>query len=225
MRSKRVVGIWSRQSGKSTSVSIYTLYMAVNNPKITIIMIAPNQRQSKELYLKVRNLAMSSELLSQIVTKSTETELWLENGARIISLPCGPDGSGVKGFTGDIVIIEEAGKFKDSIVNSVVIPMLASKKDAGQIIKIGTPLLRNHFYDSCYKTEMGYTVIRINWRTCVADGQYSQSFIDEQRRNLPDIEFKTEYEAEFIDEANMFFPLKLIEYSMEDYDMLEVLNA
>ena len=220
---KRVLAIWSRQSGKSTCVAIYTLFKAITCPGIVIIMIAPNQRQSKELYTKVRNMAMANPNISSIINKSTETELTFNTRSRIISLPCGPDGSGVKGFTGDIVIIEEAGKFKDSIVNSVVIPMLASKKDEGQIIKIGTPLTRNHFYDSCYKTEMGYNVIKISWKECVNAGQYSQSFIDEQKRNLTDIEFKTEYEAEFVDEASMFFPMELLENSMEEYNLFDIL--
>ncbi len=219
---KRISARWCRQSGKSTNVSIYTNFKMLTHPGVSIIITAPAHRQSKELYMKIRDLALNNKHISNIIKKCTETELILENNSRTLSLPVGPEGGSIKGFTADIAVIEEAQGVKDSIVNSVIVPMLASKKDEGQIIKIGTPLTKNHFYDSCFN-DNAYKSFHVDWRRCVAEGQYSQEFVDEQRKNLTDVEFTTEYEAQFLDEAIMFFPAKLIDTCMDTYSLIQLL--
>ena len=119
----------------------------------------------------------------------------------------------------DHLVIEEAGIMVDLIVNTVLIPMLASKLDEGQIIKIGTPLVRNHFYRSCFE-DSNYEVVNVVWKDCVKVGQYSQKFIDDQKVELTTIEFKTEYEAEFIDSGMMFFPSHILDNCKYTYTML-----
>jgi hypothetical protein len=143
-----------------------------------------------------------------------------KNGSRIKALPTGTEGKSIRGFTADVVILEEAGLVKDEIVNSVITPLIASKKDEGQLIKIGTPLIKNHFHRSCY-LDPNYKVINVKWQECVTEGQYTQAFVDEQRRNLTDVEFLTEYDSEFVEELASFFPSKLINNCMEDFEFVQ----
>jgi hypothetical protein len=217
-RNKRVLAIWCRQAGKSEGVSIYVGFRVLLE-KLTIIVIAPTQSQSKELYNKIRDKLTKNAEISKMITKSTETEMILANGSRILSLPTGPNGDTIRGYTADIVILEEAGIMKDSIVNQVIMPMLASKKDKGQLIKIGTPLTMNHFYRSAIN-DKNYNVVKVTWRDCIKEGQYSQEFVDEQREQCTDVEFQTEYEGEFITDLMSFFPISLIENCMEDYQLI-----
>jgi hypothetical protein len=216
--SKRVAGIWCRQSGKSESVANYVSFQAINKTQ-TIIIVAPTESQSKELYNKIRNKMTGNPQISKFISKSTETELILNNGSRILSLPSGPRGDTIRGYTADIVIIEEAGIMKDSIVNQVITPMIASKGKKGQLIKIGTPLQMNHFYRSC-NNDKGYKVIKVTWRDCIKEGQYAQEFIDEQKEQCTDIEFLTEYEGEFVTDILTFFPISLIEECSLDYNII-----
>ena len=217
LRNNRIVGKFPRQSGKSTIVSIYALFRALTD-KVNIIIVAPTQSQSSELYEKIRALAVSNPLINKQIIKDTVTELRFENGSRIISLPSGHDGRTIRGYTADIAIIEEAGHMEDQIVNTVIIPMIASKGIKGQVIKIGTPWLRNHFYRSCYE-DKNYKVISINWEEVVEQGQYDINFIDEQKMQLTDIEFRTEYQSEFIDEVSSYFPLSLLEKCKLNYKL------
>ena len=219
LRYNRVAGKWPRQSGKSHTVGGYALFRAITS-KVTIIIVAPTQSQSGELYKKIRDMAASSSEVNKQIVKSTETELRFANGSRIISLPSGPEGKTIRGYTADIAIIEEAGFMKDQIVNTVVIPMIASKGKDGQIIKIGTPWVRNHFYRSCYE-DKAYenSVVSINWKEVVEVGQYDIQYIEEQKLQLTDIEFRTEYESEFIDDAMAFFPLIILNNCKEDYPL------
>jgi len=219
LHQNRVVGKWCRQSGKSQTVAWYSLFRATTG-KVTILIFAPAQRQSKELFEKIRSIALDNPYLNSSIEKSTETELVI-NGSRIISLPVGHSGINVKGYTADIIILEECQGIKDMIVNTVILPMIASKKDAGQVIKIGTPETRNHFYNSCF-IDKDYTVINVTWRDAVKAGQYTQKFIDEQREKLLDIEFRTEYEVEFIDDEASFFTPSLLQSCMEEYPLITI---
>jgi len=215
LEKKRIAASWCRQSGKSTAVANYALFKAVTS-KVSIIIVAPTQSQSGELYEKIRTIAASNPFINKLIVKDTQTEMKFENGSRIISLPCGPEGRTIRGYTADIAIIEEAGHMKDNIVNQVIIPMIAATN--GQIIKIGTPWLRNHFWKSIVK-DPHYTVINVHWREAVAEGQYKQEFIDEQKEQLLDIEFRTEYCNEFIDDTMAFFPISLLEQCKANYQL------
>lgn len=217
----RVAGKWCRQSGKTTSVGAYCAFRCSIAPT-SIMITAPTQTQSTELYLKVRQFIESTPVISDQLVKSTETELKFKNGSRIKALPTGPEGKSIRGFTADIVIVEEAGIMKDEIINSVITPMLASKGIQGQLIKIGTPLAKNHFYRSCY-IDPNYAVINVRWEDCVAEGQYDMKFVEEQKEQLTDIEFRTEYEAEFIEELSMFFPSKLVDTCMIEYPLIRII--
>jgi len=221
LTSNRVAGKFPRQSGKSRIVAIYSLFKAITKPT-SIVIVAPTQSQSSELYKKIRDMAIENAVISPQLKKCTATEMVLDNGSRILSLPCGPEGKTIRGYTADIAIIEEAGFMDDEIVNSVVIPMIASKKKDGQVIKIGTPWTRNHFFRSCF-VDKNYNVISISYPEVVSAGQYTQEFIDEQRTQMLDIEFKTEYEAEFIDDMYAFFPLAVLENCKLNYSLIQTI--
>lgn len=218
LKYNRVAGKWCRQAGKSQIVAIYIVLVSMIEKKGSVI-VSPTQNQSNELFLKIKNLINDNKDITPLIKRETQTEIIFTNGSRIISLPCGPEGASIRGYTCDILIIEEAGIMKDLIVNTVLIPMLASKKEKGQIIKIGTPLVRNHFYRSCFE-DTNYKVVNVVWQDCVKAGQYSQSFIDEQKIELTTIEFQTEYEANFIDSGMMFFPSSLLESCSYTYILL-----
>ncbi len=219
VKNKRVAAIWCRQSGKSTCVAMYALYMCFVNKNFSIMVVAPTQEQSREMYGKLRKVAEENDLIRFCLKSSSQTELNFHNGSRIRALPCGPEGITIRGFTADIVIMEESGYIKDSIVSEVILPMIASRQSFGQVIKIGTPKGKNNFFESCYGKETNYVVFHYDWRIVVGENQISQEFIDEQRRNLTQMEFDTEYEAKFIEDSDAYFKQKLIDSCVEDYGM------
>ena len=214
---KRVAALWSRQSGKSTCVSLYALYKCLIKSNLSIIIVAPTQAQSSELYVKLRKLAEGKDKIRASLKSSTATELSFDNGSRVKALPCGPEGVTIRGFTADIVILEECGYIKDSIVNEVILPMIAATD--GQVIKIGTPKGKNNFWQSCYGKETNYKLSYVPYTLALNQEQYKQEFIDEQKNNLTELEFRTEYEAQFIEDSDSYFKQALIESCIDDYEL------
>jgi hypothetical protein len=219
----RIAGVWCRQSGKSLSVSNYIAFRSIITPTSTMIT-GPGLSQTGEFFAKIRKIFEQSDILLTQVKKLTMTELELKNGSRVKALPRGQEGKAIRGFTADIIVMEEAGLLDDHTVNTAITPLIAATGQEGtikQIIKIGTPLNKNHFYRSCF-VDPTYHVSIVKWPVCVKQGQYTKEFVEQQKENITDIEFKTEYECDFVEEISSYFPLELIKSCMEDYVFIKV---
>jgi len=221
LHNNKVIGIWSRQSGKSTSTAAYLVFRLFIG-ECSVMITAPTLTHSSELFYKIRNFININPILKKEVVKFTATELILNNNSRAKALPSGTEGKSIRGFTADIVVEEEAGIIDDYINNSVIMPMLASKGDEGQVIKIGTPLTKNHFFRSAYN-DKSFDLTRVTWKECIEEGQYSEQFVEDQRKNITDIQFLTEYQSEFVEELASMFPTSLLNECMEDYNIFKYL--
>jgi hypothetical protein len=117
------------------------------------------------------------------------------------------EGETLRGFTAGDIILEEAGSIKDSIIQSVIMPMGATTDPT--IIKIGTPRGKNHFYESAVSKE--YKVHNYDYTYPVRAGLIQQSYIDEQKLLSTEVTFRTEYGAEFIADSDAYFSYELID--------------
>jgi len=221
LNNTRIAALWCRQSGKSQTVAIYCLLIAIFDKK-KIIIAAPTETQAKLIYEKVTELIMQNEELKVMIDRSIQEETKFKTGSSIKMLTVGPTGSTKRGHDADILVVEESQDIKDNIFSQVLMPFLASRKDEGQVVKIGTAKKRGHFSKSCFDDKK-YILFKVRWKEVVDVGQYSLDFIEEQKLNLTDYEFKAEYESEFIDDVNAYFPIDLIESCMIDYNLIRLL--
>jgi len=138
----------------------------------------------------------------------------LKNGSKIIALPCGPDGATLRGYTADLVVMDEAAFMPEDVIASVIFPMLATTN--GTAIMLSTPWGRNHIFYRSFKNQ-DYWSQHVRAEDCPL---ISKEFLEEQRRTIGDLRFKMEYEAEFVEEENSFFSQDLIRECVEDYDLI-----
>jgi len=207
---KRVVASMARQSGKSEAISIGVVIEAMRTPNGHIIIVAPTDRQAGELFLKVAYY-LKLDGIAQTVESLTARTATLNNGCRISAFPVGNDGDNLRGMTASMLIMEEASFIKDDIVNEVLMPMISTP--GSKLIKISTPRGKNHFYKSFVSD--AYTSFRYTWEDAVSVGRYNKEFIDEARSNATEIQFKVEYEAEFVEGTDNYFPSKLIDMCVD----------
>jgi hypothetical protein len=120
--SARVLLNCSRQSGKSTMASVLALHKALTWPGSLILILAPAERQAKELFSKV---VLSYRTVGHVIPTASYRKLGMElsNGSRIEALP-GTEKT-VRGFSGvDLLIVDEAARVADELYYAVR-PMLA----------------------------------------------------------------------------------------------------
>ena len=133
----------ARQTGKSTTVAALALHQLLTEPGSLVLVVAPSERQSHELFRKVLH---GYQALGQPITsiKSNQSELELATGARLVALP-GREET-IRSFSGvDLLILDEASRVPDDLYRSVR-PMLAVSQ--GRLLALSTPFgQRGWFYD------------------------------------------------------------------------------
>jgi phage FluMu gp28-like protein len=211
----------ARQIGISTAIAMEALYNCIWFPNQTNLFISTGERTSRELMDKVKSLLNTIEPFSMVIkdglaefqasTKikiDTKTAITFENGSRILSLPNNPDN--IRGFTATHVYIDEYAHFEnpDEIWEAV----LPSITRGGKVTVVSTPKGKQGkfymIYDEVKRGESDFKMFEFHY-TRVKDPIIIQN-IEKNKPVMSDIQFRQEYECEFIDEAISYFPYELL---------------
>lgn len=198
-----------RQVGKSTIISIKAAKYALEHPKTTTLIIASVERQSYLLFDKTLNYLFENfkNKIKKGKDKPTKHKITLTNGSKIYSLPTGLTGYGIRGYTIDLLIADEAAYIPEDVWTAVT-PMLAVTK--GQKILISTPHGKEGYYYDCF-SDPNFRSFHISSEECE---RISKDFLKRERERMTKVQYAQEYLGEFIDELRQFFPTELIKKCM-----------
>jgi len=200
--SNRKAFVSGRQVGKSRSVAWYALWKAVTYPGSEILITAKAQRQSMELFNQVKKEMRTSDISKGDwgVESDTRTEIHFQNGSRIVCLPVGRDGSNIRGYGQDLVIVDEAAFVKDEIFQEVLSPMLAV--GTNEFILLSTPFGKKGFlYQKFHNDDDWYT----KQVPTAANPNVDQQWVDKQKQQLTTTQFKQEILGKFVEDSDSFF--------------------
>lgn len=192
-----------RQSGKSFAESLRVALFALLNPKTSTLIIASVDRQSIELLEKVKSQIMGLAK-NQIAGRPTNHKIILKNGSKIMAEPAGQTGYGLRGFTVDKLVADEAHYIPDAVFVAIR-PMLATT--GGTLDLLSTPRGNQGFFYDCFQTDDFYK-IHIMSKDCP---RISDEFLEQEKKRMTKLEFCQEYEAEFLDSLQQFFSRELLE--------------
>ena len=139
---KRIIVCSGRQAGKSTSAAVKTIHFAATHSDSTSLIVSATLRQSMLLFEKIVGFIESS-ILRYSVRRKTRNRIILENGSRIIALPSG-SGDTIRGYTADLIVLDEAAFIPEKIIANVVLPMIAATN--GYCWLLSTPWDKNHIF-------------------------------------------------------------------------------
>jgi Terminase-like family. len=195
----------SRQSGKSTTVGALAVHCALYDPGLVLIF-APAQRQSTELFKKVSAFYRNLPGVPDPVTV-TETRMELPNGSRIIALP-GTEAT-TRGFSAPrLILVDEASRTEDALYGALQ-PMLATLGEAGRMVCLTTPWgKRGWFYEQWAHGGDKWERTRITANECP---RIPREWLADQRKLVGDFLFRQEYLCEFVDTEEQLFATELIE--------------
>lgn len=204
---RRMLLLCSRQSGKSTTCASLAVNQAIYDPGL-VLLIAPAQRQSAELFRKVNDVYRALPNVPRIVQESA-MKMELANGSRIIALP-GTEGT-IRGYSGaKTVIVDEASRVDDALF-AAVRPMLATTN--GRFVALTTPYgKRGWFYESWAFGE-GWHRTQVTAHDCP---RIDAGWLADEKRLIGDWQFRQEYLCEFVDTDEQFFSSELIEAAITD---------
>ncbi len=203
-RSKKIIACAGRQVGKSVISAAKALWLATTTHDTTTLIVSATQRQSSLMFDKIMERVDASYLVTQSILRKTRTTIKFNNGSQIIALPCGRHGASLRGYTADMVIIDEAAFVPEEVINEVVMPMLSTTD--GTVIMLSTPYDRKHFFFRAFHSP--------HWSKYQFKTQdnplVKKEWLLEQREEIGDLQYRQEYEAEFVDDEKTYFPMPLL---------------
>lgn len=206
---QRALLLCSRQTGKSTVTAALATWLAQYRPESLVLILSAAQRQSGELFRKVKDFyALLPNRLA--VRQESALQLELINGSRIIALP-GKEQT-IRSFSGvDLLIIDEAARVDDALYASVR-PMLAVS--GGRLICLSTPFGRRGFFHQEWEEGADdWHRVKVTANQCP---RISPVFLEEERRSIGDWWFKQEYECQFLDTIDSVFSFDDVQAALSD---------
>ncbi len=200
-----------RQVGKSEVISEKAKRFAKENPITTTLIIAASQRQSSLLFEKTK-AQIEADKEMEFAEEPTLTKIILKNGSRIYSLPAGRTGYFIRGFSIDLLIVDEAAYVPEEVWKAVI-PMIAVSRKIrglGSIIILSTPFGKGGYFWHCFHDD-DYKTFHVSSEDCP---RIPSEFLSKERGRLSKQDYAQEYLGEFIDDYRQYFPTELIKKSM-----------
>lgn len=193
-----VIVLSSRQIGKSTAVAYFSVLYSILHPSSIILLISPSLRQSLLLHKKVLEIFHSTNIFEQYIAHEQATKIETITKSTIVSLPNSPHT--IRGYSADVVIVDEANFIDEEILSEIIMPMLATKK-SGKLILISTPYTKDHIFYQFLQSEKFIKHIY----TYEASPLITKEFIEMQQKILPKWVFEQEYLAQYPNKLENLF--------------------
>jgi len=221
--------LWGRRAGKSTVDAVDLLHWAFKYPGIPQYNLSYSHDQALISFGYAESIMEKcglSELLDSEPVHSPFGLMKFVNGSTIHARSLQHRGKFVRGKGAARVKVDEAGIIPDNVIEEVVMPMLTDWD--GQMCKSGTPWGRGHFHKSYHEgiaTKSRPAPLKGNFSLhCPSweNPNISRGYIERMKRKMSEIQFRTEYGAEWMDELGRVFGWKIIQRC---FDIAEVLEA
>ena len=154
--------------------------------------------------MKVRRII---ELIAPelILGRSTMRKMELKTNLRILSLPAGRDGAGLRNFCLIRLVVDEAHYVYDEVYNACE-PMLATT--GGNMDLLSTPKGNSGVFYEAFQKDSGFTTFHTTSEDCP---RITKEFLEKKKKRLTKIRYAQEYLAEFQDALQQMFPRDLID--------------
>lgn len=211
-----------RQVGKTTILAIKAAEYLIQNPKTQIIIISLTEDQAKLIIIMILDY-LEVKYGNQICTgnkKPQLTKIELKNGSIALARPVGTTGDAIRGFTGDVLIIDEGARMPE-LAFTAGKPVLLTT--GGQIWMSSTPHGKQGYFYDCFLNKSGrWTVFHINSEEVIKNrkiaGKWTEEeksralkFLEDEKKEMSELQYGQEYLALFLDELRQYFPDTLIE--------------
>jgi hypothetical protein len=193
-----------RQVGKSTTVAALALHTALYQPESLVLVIAPSQRQSRELFIKTADFLQKLEPAERL-EEETKLSLMLENGSRVVTLP-GDNARTIRGYSAPALILMDEAAFINDETFDATIPMLAASPD-GRIILMSTPYISAGFFYAIWHGDGDWERYELKTSECP---RVRKDWLAARKRDDP-LRYAREYECVFGSPEDSLFTAEMLD--------------
>lgn len=227
--------VWGRGCGKTFIDALFVALRAVLFPGDRIVIVGPGFRQSQLVFKEVERFETPMFTDTWAGNPKHHTSDWIlefKNGSFIAALPLGTDGSKIRGYRANVLIVDEVVQVPPEIIDKVCVPFMATQKDPMaaylglDVDNVANTLVYstsayytfNHAYqkyqnfliERYINKNPDYFVTSFNYDD-VPPGFINMDVVEYARKNSSDADFRTEWRAEWVSDTAGFYPASLIE--------------
>src|SRR3990167_10663520 len=205
-----------RQVGKTFIMSRKCAKYMIEHSGSKIIICSLTEDQAKLIIVMI--LAYLEKNRNSLIAKGkhkpTQNKINLLNKSQAIARPVGNTGDAVRGFTGDILILDEVSRFNELILTAAK-PILMTT--GGKIWMCSTPFgKQGFFYESFLNKNKRFKVWHISSEEVINNREISESwsekkkheaieFLKHEKADMSELQYGQEYLGLFLDDLSRFF--------------------
>lgn len=200
--SRRILGMFPRQHGKTTTVAAYLCWYLIFNDAKTVAILANKAAAAREIMSRLQLMYENlPKFLQQGVVEWNKGSIELENNSKAFT--AATSSSGIRGKSVNFLYIDEAAIIANTVAEeffTATYPTIS----AGQTTKIAltsTPLGLNHFWKFWTEAEQGingFVPIRVEYWE---HPDHDEKWADEQRQLLGELKYRQEVLMDFLGSA------------------------
>lgn len=211
-----------RQVGKTTIFARKAAERMLSKPNSRIIVVSLTEDQAKLIIVMILEY-LEFKARFQIHKgkyKPTQNRIRLKNGSQVIARPVGNTGDAVRGFTGDVLIIDEASRMPQLVWEASRPTLLTT---AGDIWMCSTPHGKQGYFWEAYQNKTNkYKVFHISSEEVIRNRAISATWTEKQRAesikfleaekaDMSSLQYGQEYLGLFLDDLRRYFSDELIQ--------------
>lgn len=211
-----------RQVGKTTIFAIKIAEYMATHKDAQVIVVSLTEDQAKLIIVMILDYLEKhyKAYIRKGTHKPTQNKIQLNNGSVVLARPVGTTGDAVRGFTGDILYIDEASRMPQLVWDAAKPTLLTTD---GHIWMSSTPFgKQGYFYESFLNKNERYTVFHINSEDVVTNRPICETWtqtkrdgairlLKEEKADMSELQYGQEYLGLFLEELRQYFPDKLID--------------
>lgn len=197
-----------RQTGKSTVIAALVGQYAKKNKEKVVLVIASTERQAYLLFEKIYDYIYTNHknILLKGKQNQTKSKLKLKNKTVIHCLPTGLDARGIRGYTVDLLIADEAAFIPRAVFNALTPSISTRIKLGARIILLSTPFGRENYFYDCFDNDT-FTKFHVSSEE---SPRPDKDFLAAEKKSMSKISYAQEYLGEFADGQMQWFKDSLI---------------
>jgi len=205
-----------RQVGKTTIMSRKAAKFMLEHPNSKIIVISLTEDQAKLMIVMILDHLekTTSRKIKSNQRFTNQNKITLTNGSQVIARPVGTTGDAVRGFTGDVLIIDEASRMPELVFEASKPTLLTT---GGKIWICSTPFgKQGYFYDCFLNKHNRFKVFHISSEEVIHKRPVRANWTEEKRRlaiahleaekkDMTFLQYGQEYLGLFLDDLRRFY--------------------
>ena len=211
-----------RQVGKTTVFAAKASQYMINHPNSRIIVVSLTEDQAQLMivmiltYLEHHDKTLIDKKGNK---KPTKNRVTLKNGAQVLARPVGNTGDAVRGFTGDVLIVDEASRMPEDMWHAAKPTLLTT---GGEIWMCSTPHGKQGYFYECFQNKNNrWKVFHISSEEVIKNRKISLAWtqkrregglklLEEEKADMSELRYAQEFLGQFIDDLRQFFSDELI---------------